>query len=57
MAELRDEPKVDTSAEPKLAETETKLATNPIQGDAAKEVPAKDDSTTEPVCLDSLAPL
>jgi Ran-binding protein 1 len=48
MAEPTTEPKVDTSSEPKLAETETKLATNPIQGDDAKDEPAKEASSSEP---------
>jgi len=46
---MADAPKPDevASSEPKLAATETELATNPVHGDAAKEEPAPAATLTE----------
>jgi hypothetical protein len=51
MAEPTTEPKVDTSAEPKLAETETKLVTDPAQGEGEVESAKEENASAAPVCV------
>ena len=49
MADTGAEPHVEASSEPRLAKTETELATNPLHGDGEKEESAKESSAGGPV--------